>query len=131
MSSQASSSLAPSQCTCLPKWVAKLARRHRYRVLWVELAAGCDPPRAFEHRDETIVGVEVGLAEISRLESVENHIWSALGRIAVQHDLIDTGRAGRIAPFVLIRQRIDHRLGIEAGKFARTRLDLRAGGGSL
>jgi hypothetical protein len=107
------------------------ACRHRYRVLCVELVAGCNPPRALEHRDEAVIGMEVRLAENSRLESVENHIRSALGRIAVQHDLIDARRAGRIAPFVLIRQRIDHRLRIEAGEFARTRLDLRTGGGSL
>ena len=104
---------------------------HGDRILFVELVSGCDPPRAFDHRDEAVVGMEVRLAEIARLEAVENHVEPALGRIAVQHDLIDAGRAGRVAPFVLIRQGVDDGLGIEAGEFARGRLDPSAGSRSL
>src|SRR5262249_58522570 len=44
---------------------------------------------------------------------------------------IDARCAGRVAPFVLIRQRIDDRLGIEGGEFARGWLDLRTGAGSV
>src|SRR5262249_21262592 len=58
------------------------ARRHGNHVVFVDLVAGCYPPRAFDHGDEAVVGMEVLLAEVARLEPVEHHIGVGLGRIA-------------------------------------------------
>src|SRR6266568_3144750 len=74
---------------------------HRCHIFFVDLVAGCHPPCTFDHDDEAVIGMEVGFAEISWLESVENHIRPVLGRIAVQHKLVHARRAGRVAPFVL------------------------------
>jgi hypothetical protein len=81
------------------------ACRHGYHIFFIDLVPGRHPPRAFHHRDEAVVGMEVWLAEISRLESIENHVRFVLGRIAMQHDLIRARHAGGVAPFRLDGQR--------------------------
>src|SRR5262249_9297438 len=47
------------------------ARRHGNHVDFVVLVAGCHPPCALNHGDEAVVGMEVRLAEVARLEPVE------------------------------------------------------------
>src|SRR3981189_3835810 len=43
---------------------------HRHHVLLVDLVAGRDPPGSLENGDEAIVGMEMRLAEIARLEAI-------------------------------------------------------------
>src|SRR6516164_6039618 len=59
------------------------AGRHRHHFVLVEFVSGRDPPRSFDHGDEAIVGMEVRLAEVARLETVENDVGAGLGRIAM------------------------------------------------
>src|SRR5262245_4736085 len=88
------------------------AAGHGNHIVFVDFVAGCDPPRAFDHGDEAIVGMEMRLAEVARFESIEDDVGSALGRIALQDDLIGAGGAGRIAPLVLIGQSVHDGSGI-------------------
>src|SRR5215467_6938817 len=88
------------------------AARHGHHIVFVDFVAGCDPPRAFDHGDEAIIGMEMRLAEVARLESIEDDVEPAFGRIAVQDDLVCAGGAGRIAPLVLIGQGVDDGSGI-------------------
>ena len=83
------------------------AARHGHHIVLVDFVAGCDPPRAFDHGDEAIVGMEVRFAEVAGLESIEHDVEPALGGIAVQDHLVGAGGAGRIAPLVLIGQSVD------------------------
>src|SRR5262249_42185357 len=69
------------------------AARHGDHIVLVDFVAGCDPPRAFDHGDEAIIGMEMRLAEVARLESIEDDVEPALGRIAVQDDLVCAGGA--------------------------------------
>src|SRR5205823_12677161 len=91
---------------------------HGCDIVFVDLVAGCHPPCAFDHDDEAVIGMEVGIAEISCLELVENHIRPALSRIAVHHKMVHALRAARVAPYVLLRPIVDDRLGNESGTFA-------------
>src|SRR5262249_46993233 len=51
---------------------------HRRHVLLVgALVAGGHPPGALDHGDEAVVGMEMRLAEIARLEPVEHDVGSA------------------------------------------------------
>src|SRR5262249_43779846 len=88
------------------------AARHGHHIVFVDFVAGCDPPRAVDHGDEAIVGMEMRLAEVAGLESIEDDVEPALGRIALQDDLVGAGGAGRIAPLVLIGQSVDDGSGI-------------------
>src|SRR5262249_5413725 len=67
------------------------AARHGDHIVFVDFVAGCDPPRALDHGDEAIVGMEMRLAEVAGLESIEDDVGPALGRIALQHDLVGAG----------------------------------------
>src|SRR5262245_36003673 len=49
------------------------AARHGDHIVFVDFVAGCDPPRAFDHGDEAIVGMEM-LAEVAGLESIEDDV---------------------------------------------------------
>src|SRR5262245_27803057 len=88
------------------------AARHGDHVVFVDFVAGCDPPRALDDGDEAIGGMEMRLAEVAGLESIEDDVGSALGRIALQHNLVGAGGTGRIAPLVLIGQSVDDGGGI-------------------
>src|SRR5262244_3671635 len=103
------------------------AARHGDHVVFVDFVAGCDPPRAFDHGDEAIIGMEMRLAEVAGLESIEDDVEPTLGRIALQDDLVCAGGAGRIAPLVLIGQSVDDGGGIEASEPTGGELDLSAG----
>src|SRR5215475_10075983 len=96
----------------LAKMRDETAARHGDHIVFVDFVAGCHPPRAFDHGDEAIVGMEMRLAEVARLETVEDDVGSALGRIALQDDLVGACGAGRIAPLVLIGQSVDDGSGI-------------------
>src|SRR5262249_39175771 len=50
------------------------AARHGDHIVFVDFVAGCDPPRAFDHGDEAIVGMEMRLAEVARFESIEGDV---------------------------------------------------------
>jgi len=88
------------------------AARHGDHIVFVDFVAGCDPPRAFDHGDEAIVGMEMRLAEVARLESIENDVEPALGRIALQDDLVGACSTGRVALLVLIGQSVDDGSGV-------------------
>src|SRR5215831_19603239 len=53
------------------------AARHGHHIVFVDFVAGCDPPRALDHGDEAIVGMEMRLAEVARLESIEDDVEPA------------------------------------------------------
>src|SRR5436190_10509863 len=64
------------------------AGRHGNHIVLVGLVAGGHPPSPFDHGDEAIVGMEVRLAEIARLEPVERYIQARLGRVSMQDNLV-------------------------------------------
>src|SRR5262245_60308389 len=107
------------------------AAGHGNHIVFVDFVAGCDPPRAFDHGDEAIVGMEMRLAEVAGLESIEDDVEPTLGRIALQDDLVGAGGAGRIAPLVLIGQSVDDGGGLEAREPTGGELDLSAGPGAI
>src|SRR5262245_61982816 len=107
------------------------ARAHRLHVLLVPPVAGGNPPCAFDHGDKPIIGMEMRLAEVAGLEAVEDDVKSGRIRIAMQHDLVDTGRAGWIAPFVLLRRDIGDGSRIEPSECPWLRIDPSAGTGSV
>src|SRR6516164_7749750 len=88
------------------------AARHGDHIVLVDFVAGCDPPSAFDHGDEAIVGMEVRLAEVARLESIEDDVEAGLGRIAVQDHLVGACSTGRVTPLVLIGQNVGDGSGI-------------------
>src|SRR4029450_4664004 len=59
ISRTASSSLAPSQCTCFPKWVTKVPAGMATVLLRSNLLPVPTPPCALEHGDEAIIGIEM------------------------------------------------------------------------
>ena len=108
-----SSSLAPSQCTCLPIMGDKAAGRHRRRVGGIEFRSRADPPRALQHDDVAVVGMEVRAAEMIALGPlVVDHVKAGFGRIAYDYSTLRAGGVDR-APGNLVRQFVGDRGRIE------------------
>src|SRR6185312_15056009 len=93
----------------------KGAGPHRYRAVRIPLAAAADPPRALQHRDEAVVGMEMRLAEVIALEPLVHHdVEAGLIGITSQYDAgIAVARGLQLD---LVRHLVDHRLRIELGR---------------
>jgi hypothetical protein len=102
----ASSSLAPSQCTCLAKCVTKLPAG-----IGVVLAGSnfgpADPPCTLQHDDVAVVGVEVRAAEMIALGPlVVDHVEAGFCGISHDNSALRAGSVDR-APGNLVRQFVD------------------------
>jgi hypothetical protein len=79
---------------------------HGHGIGRIELITGTDPPRALEHRDETVVGMKMRATEVVTCEPFVDHdIKAGLFRVADEHRVaITTGTL----PLDLVRQFVDN-----------------------
>src|SRR5215831_6184231 len=79
---------------------------HRHGIGRIELIAGTNPPRALEHRDETIVGMKMWATEVVTCQPFVDHdIKARLFRVADEHRVaVTTGTL----PLDLVRQFVDN-----------------------
>jgi len=66
-----------------PTWLA--ARRNRFQIIRVVIAAGADPPSTGNHGDEAVVRMRMRLAVVMRFPFVQHHIKPRFGRVADQY----------------------------------------------
>ena len=117
--SDASSVLAPSQCTSLPKWVTNVPAGNGTCVVGIEIRAAAHPPSAVEHRDEAVVRVEVRTAEMVSFQPFGAlEVEPGFRRVAHEHRVLHALGARRV-PLDLVGQLIDERRRIELGRMAR------------
>src|SRR5215510_9045304 len=68
--------------------------RRRYRALRIEFLARAHPPRAGQHREEAVIGVEVRPAHVPGKPLHTDDVRAGLARIAEEHG--GFVRAGRV-----------------------------------
>src|SRR5262249_50913249 len=96
----ASVSLAPSQCTCFPKWVTNDPAGMGTTRVRIKIGSAAHPPCSRQHGDEAIVRVKVRSAEMMAGEPLRHDaVQTRLCRIAEQDGLLVAVRGDR-APVV-------------------------------